>query len=274
MEPSTEPALPFERTTVQNRKPSILEVRNISKSFGTTKVLDGVDLNIHEGEVVVVIGPSGSGKSTLLRCINFIAAPDSGSIWFENSEWKTPKSKRNPIALRQHERELAGMRAEIGMVFQHFNVFPHLTACQNVTLGLRKVVHLSKADAEAKAHDYLNRVGLAEKFHEYPEHLSGGQKQRVAIARALALEPKVMLFDEATSALDPELISGVLEEMRKLALAGMTMVVVTHEMRFAFQVAHRVVFMDQGRIIEQGPPEQFRNPQEPRTRAFLNAILE
>lgn len=160
------------------------------------------------------------------------------------------------------------------MVFQHFNVFPHLNACRNVMLGLRKVSGLGKADAEVKAHEYLGRLGLGDKVHQYPAFLSGGQKQRVAIARALALEPKVMLFDEATSALDPELVGGVLEEMKKLALAGMTMVVVTHEMRFAFQVADRVIFMDHGRIVEQGPPEQFLKPLEPRTRAFLKAILE
>jgi ABC-type polar amino acid transport system ATPase subunit len=254
---------------------ALLELRGVCKSFGNQLVLDGVDLAIDPGEVVVVVGPSGSGKSTLLRCINFIAPPDTGAIWFDGRWWRAPRrSPWNPLAGRGEERDLTRLRAEVGMVFQHFNVFPHLTACQNVCLGLTRVTRLNKRDAEAKAHDHLERVGLGAKLHEYPERLSGGQKQRVAIARALALEPKLMLFDEATSALDPELIGGILEEMRKLAAAGMTMVVVTHELRFAMEAADRMVFMDHGRIVEQGTPASFRDPSHERTKAFLNAILQ
>ena len=254
---------------------ALLELRGVSKSFGRHRVLDGVDLTVEQGEVVVVVGPSGSGKSTLLRCVNFIAPPDSGDIWFDGRWWQAPRrSPWNPLAGRGAERDLTRLRAEVGMVFQHFNVFPHLTACQNVQLGLTRVSRLPRPKAEARAHEQLERVGLGAKLHEYPERLSGGQKQRVAIARALALEPKLMLFDEATSALDPELIGGILEEMRKLAAAGMTMIVVTHELRFAMEAADRMVFMDAGRIVEQGTPAHFRNPAHERTRAFLNAILQ
>jgi ABC-type polar amino acid transport system ATPase subunit len=253
---------------------ALLAVRGVSKSFGRQQVLHQVDLTVAPGEVVVVIGPSGSGKSTLLRCINFIAPPDEGAIWFDGRWWHPPRRRRwNPLAGRGAERDLTRLRAEVGMVFQHFNVFPHLTACRNVTLGLTRVGRLDRATAEAKAHEQLERVGLGAKVHEYPERLSGGQKQRVAIARALALEPKLMLFDEATSALDPELIGGVLEEMRKLAKAGMTMLVVTHEIGFAMEVADRMVFMDHGRIVEEGTPASFRAPRHERTRAFLNAIV-
>jgi polar amino acid transport system ATP-binding protein len=254
---------------------ALLELRGVSKSFGRHRVLEGIDLKVDQGEVVVVVGPSGSGKSTLLRCINFIAPPEEGDIWFDGRWWRAPRRSRwNPLAGRGAERDLTRLRAEVGMVFQHFNVFPHLTACQNVQLGLTRVSRLPRQRAEAKAHEQLERIGLGAKLHEYPERLSGGQKQRVAIARALALEPKLMLFDEATSALDPELIGGVLEEMRKLAAAGMTMVVVTHEVRFAMEAADRMVFMDEGRLVEQGTPAHFRNPTHERTRAFLNAILQ
>ncbi len=253
---------------------ALVDLRSVSKSFGHNKVLDGVDLSVQSGEVVVVIGPSGSGKSTLLRCINFLAPPDSGEIWFDGRPWRAPRHGYNVVRSYREQRELVKLRAEVGMVFQHFNIFPHLTACQNVMLGLTKVAQLGRTEAEAKAHEQLGRIGLAAKVHEYPDRLSGGQKQRVAIARALALAPKLMLFDEVTSALDPELVGGILAEMRKLAVAGMTMIVVTHEMRFAFEAADRVIFMDEGRIIEQGPPEQFRNPRHERTRTFLKAIVE
>jgi polar amino acid transport system ATP-binding protein len=252
----------------------LLEARGISKRFGADTVLKSVDLTVHDGEVLVVIGPSGSGKSTLLRCLNFLAPPEEGRIWFDGRWWRTPKRNPwNPFAGLGAEHELRHLRAEMGMVFQLFNVFPHLTAAQNVMLGLMRVRRMSRKEAYARAKAQLERVGLREKIDAYPGQLSGGQKQRVAIARALALDPKMMLFDEATSALDPELVSGILDEMRKLAKAGMTMVVVTHEMGFAREVGDRVVMMDEGEIIEIGPPSMFSNPQHERTRAFLSSIL-
>jgi polar amino acid transport system ATP-binding protein len=252
----------------------LLEARGITKRFGVDTVLKSVDLTVHDGEVLVIIGPSGSGKSTLLRCLNFLAPPDEGRIWFDGRWWRTPKRNAwNPIAGMGTEHELRHLRAEMGMVFQLFNVFPHQTAAQNVMLGLVRVRGMSKKDAYKRARDQLQRVGLGDKIDFYPAQLSGGQKQRVAIARALALDPKMMLFDEATSALDPELVSGILDEMRKLAKAGMTMVVVTHEMGFAREVADRVVMMDAGEIVETGPPEMFSNPTHERTRSFLSSIL-
>ena len=254
-------------------KGEFLELIGVSKTFGSHRVLDKIDLTVSEGEVLVIIGPSGSGKSTLLRCINFIAAPDEGEVIFDGHTWKSMKSKFNFMANRRHEQKLTILRSEIGMVFQNFNVFPHMTAAQNVMLGLTKVRKQSKENARKTAIAALTQVGLADKVDQYPEKLSGGQKQRVAIARALALQPKVMLFDEATSSLDPELVNGILEEIRRLAKEGMTMVIVTHEMNFAFQVAHRIVFMDQGRIVEIGTPEEIRKTTEPRTRSFLSAIL-
>lgn len=260
-------------TQLANSKQTFLELRDVSKSFGAHKVLDRINLTVAEGEVLVVIGPSGSGKSTLLRCINFIAAPDEGEVVFEGHVWKTFKTKFNYFASRKYEKKLTELRSEIGMVFQNFNVFPHMTAAQNVVLGLTKVRGMSKSEAREAAALALGQVGLSDKIDQYPEKLSGGQKQRVAIARALALKPKVMLFDEATSSLDPELVNGILEEIRRLAKAGMTMVVVTHEMNFAFQVAHRIVFMDQGKIVEIGTPEEIKKTTEPRTRSFLSAIL-
>jgi len=263
----------FESGHEESSKPTFLELRGVSKSFGEHKVLDQINLTVAEGEVLVVIGPSGSGKSTLLRCINFIAAPDEGEVIFEGHSWKVFKSKFNFVANRKYEKKLTILRSEIGMVFQNFNVFPHMTAAQNVVLGLTKVRKLGKAEARLAAVAALSQVGLSDKVDQYPEKLSGGQKQRVAIARALALKPKVMLFDEATSSLDPELVNGILEEMRRLAKAGMTMVVVTHEMNFAFQVASRIVFMDQGRIVEIGTPDEIKRTTEPRTRSFLSAIL-
>jgi ABC-type polar amino acid transport system ATPase subunit len=251
---------------------AVLSLQGITKSFGDHQVLHGVDLEVNAGEVVVLIGPSGSGKSTLLRTMNLLTPPDGGKVVFEGRE-QVPATAFNPFTYRRQQAALAELRAEVGMVFQHFNVFPHMTARKNVVLSLQKVRGMDHATADKAACEQLAAVGLAEKVDAYPDHLSGGQKQRVAIARALALRPKVMLFDEATSALDPELVQGVLAEMRRMAAAGMTMVVVTHEIRFAFEVADRIVFMADGRIVEQGPPEQFRDPQQPRTRAFLDALV-
>lgn len=252
---------------------ALLQLRNVGKRFGDHQVLKDINLDISKGEVVCVIGPSGSGKSTLLRCINFIAPPEEGEVVFEGRTWKRFHSTFNFFANRKYEAELPKLRAEIGMVFQHFNVFPHMTAVENVMLGLTKVRGKNRGEAREIAEQSLKQVGLGDKLDQYPEKLSGGQKQRVAIARALALNPKVMLFDEVTSALDPELVTGILDEMRRLASAGMTMVVVTHEMNFAFQVAHRIVFMDQGRIITIGTPDEIRNTTEPRARAFLSSII-
>jgi len=246
----------------------------VSKSFGELDVLKEIDLQIAKGEVVCIIGPSGSGKSTLLRCINFISPPDSGEIIFDKVSWRYFRSKFNVLANYRYEKKLPQLRAEIGMVFQHFNVFPHMTTLENVSLGLQKVRRIKKDEAKKVATKSLEQVGLSDKLQVYPDQLSGGQKQRVAIARALALNPKVMLFDEVTSALDPELVSGILDEIRRLVREGMTMIIVTHEMKFAFQVAHRIVFMDQGRIVQVGTPDEIRNTQEPRAKAFLSSILE
>ena len=251
----------------------LVELRSVSKRFGSHEVLKDVSLQVHEGEVLVIIGPSGSGKSTLLRCINFIAPPTEGVLVFAGKEWRAEKHVYNIPKRRRYEQALAELRSEIGMVFQSFNVFPHMTALQNVALGLMKVRGVPKETALQEARAGLSRLGLEDKAEHYPAQLSGGQKQRVAIARALALQPRVMLFDEATSSLDPELVSGILDEMRRLAAAGMTMVVVTHEMNFAFQVANRIVFMDQGRIVQVGTPEEIRNTTEPRARAFLDSIV-
>lgn len=251
----------------------LLRLQTITKSFGAVEVLHGVDLDVERGEVVCIIGPSGSGKSTLLRCVNFIAPPTTGVVTFDGTEYHPPAEHRwLPFLGSGERRRLTRLRAEIGMVFQHFNVFPHLTVEQNVALGLRRTKGLSRAGARERARAELAGVGLSDKVGEYPARLSGGQKQRVAIARALALDPKLMLFDEATSSLDPELVAGILDVMRGLAAAGMTMLVVTHELRFAMEVADRVVFMDDGRVVETGPPEHFRAPSEPRTQAFLSSL--
>jgi glutamine transport system ATP-binding protein len=258
----------------QNSSDYLLEIKSVSKSFGELHVLKDVNLNVAKGEVVCIIGPSGSGKSTLLRCINFISPPDSGEIVFDKVSWRSYRSKFNVLANLRYEKKLPQLRAEIGMVFQHFNVFPHMTTLENVSLGLQKVRKIRKDEAKQVATKSLEQVGLSDKLQVYPDQLSGGQKQRVAIARALALNPKVMLFDEVTSALDPELVSGILDEIRRLVRAGMTMIIVTHEMKFAFQVAHRIVFMDQGKIVQVGTPEEIRNTQEPRAKAFLSSILE
>ncbi|HEY0247289.1 MAG TPA: amino acid ABC transporter ATP-binding protein, partial [Gryllotalpicola sp.] len=245
--------------------------RGIRKAFGDNVVLDGIDLDLAQGHVIVLLGPSGSGKSTLLRAINMLTPPDAGTVEFDGTVIVPPRS-RLPWTYRRQDRELARHRREMGMVFQHFNVFPHMTAEQNITLALRTAQGLSAAEAKRIATDRLAAVALSDKAHAYPDSLSGGQKQRLAIARALALRPKLMLFDEATSALDPELVKGVLDEMRDLAASGMTMMVVTHEIHFALEVADSIVFMEGGRIIEQGPAAQFRDPQQQRTRDFLNAL--
>ncbi len=239
----------------------ILSVRDLHKSFGSTDVLKGISLDIRKGEVVVVLGPSGSGKSTMLRCLNRLEEPTSGQIIFEGEDICASKANVNSI------------RERMGMVFQQFNLFPHLDALHNVMLAQEKVLKRSKEEAERVAREQLARVGLADRADYFPDELSGGQQQRVAIARALAMDPHVMLFDEATSALDPELVRGVLDVMRELAQGGMTMVVVTHEMGFARDVADRVIFMEGGYIVEEGAPEQvFEHPRSERTRAFIGQV--
>ena len=239
----------------------MITIKDLHKSYGSNEILWGIDLRIKKSEVVVVIGPSGSGKSTLLRCVNYLEVPTSGSIAI-NGEQITRKTNINNI------------RAEVGMVFQHFNLFPHMTVLENITVAPISVRKKSKEEAEKKAMELLVRVGLSDKANAYPEQLSGGQQQRVAIARALAMEPQVMLFDEPTSALDPEMVNEVLDVMRDLAQSGMTMMCVTHEMGFAKQVADRVLFVDQGKILEDASPEQiFSNPEHERTKEFLAKIL-
>ncbi|TLM80210.1 MAG: amino acid ABC transporter ATP-binding protein [Actinobacteria bacterium] len=239
----------------------VVRIKGLKKAFGDNAVLREVDLEVERGEVVVILGPSGSGKSTMLRCVNRLEEPTGGEIWFEDTLVNDPKTNINQV------------REKIGMVFQSFNLFPHLTALGNVMLAQRKVLKRSKEEAARVAVEQLTRVGLADRVDYYPAQLSGGQQQRVAIARALAMDPHVMLFDEVTSALDPELVRGVLDVMKQLAGAGMTMMVVTHEMGFARDVADRVVFMDGGVIVEQGPPEAvFDSPQHERTKDFLGHI--
>ena len=242
------------------RRP-ILEVRGLRKSFGHLDVLRGIDLAVLPQELVFIIGPSGSGKSTLLRCCNRLEEPTGGSIHVDG------------VDLMARSTDINAMRRRIGMVFQSFNLYPHMSALGNVALALRKVLGRSRSEADALARAALARVGLAEKAKAYPAELSGGQQQRVAIARALALEPKIMLFDEPTSALDPELVGSVLKVMRELKGGGMTMLVVSHEMRFARDAADRVIFMDHGLIVEEGTPEQiFTGPAEARTKAFIAEI--
>ena len=242
--------------------PFLLEIDGLHKSFGDLEVLKGVSLRVRPREVIIVIGPSGSGKSTLLRCINRLEEPTRGVIRVDGVE------------LSARGVDLNRARKDIGMVFQAFNLYPHLTALGNVALALRKVLRMSRQEAEARGRRMLERVGLADKASAYPAELSGGQQQRVAIARALALEPKLMLFDEPTSALDPELVGGVLRVMRDLRDEGMTMVVVTHEMSFARDGGDRVLFMDGGEVVEEGPPSTiFRNPAHQRTREFLQRVL-
>jgi ABC-type polar amino acid transport system ATPase subunit len=252
----------------------ILKLVEIRKSFGDHAVLNGVDLTVHRQDVVVIIGPSGQGKSTLLRCINLLEWPNSGQVVFLGKDYAV----RYPWIERLRGRggeDLRYLRTHIGMVFQHFNLFPHLTTLQNCTLGLEQSLKISRDLAEQKAREQLDRVGLGDKVNAYPDTLSGGQKQRVAIARSLVMEPKLMLFDEVTSALDPELIGGVLAEMKRLAEEGMTMIVVTHEMGFAREVGSRLVFLCEGQIVEEGPCEELlSHPQEIRTQQFLSAILK
>ncbi len=239
-----------------------INVTNLKKSFGSNEVLKGIDLEVAEGEVVCIIGPSGSGKSTLLRCLNKLEEVTDGHVLIDGQD------------ITEKTTDINKVREEIGMVFQHFNLFPHLSVMDNITLAPVELKRENKEAARVKAVELLETVGLSEKADAFPSSLSGGQKQRVAIARALAMNPEIMLFDEPTSALDPEMVGDVLEVMKKLAKQGMTMVVVTHEMGFAREVGHRVIFMDGGYIVEEGTPaEVFGNPQHPRTQDFLNKVL-
>ncbi|MDD7409202.1 MAG: amino acid ABC transporter ATP-binding protein [Anaerovoracaceae bacterium] len=238
----------------------MIEIKNLVKSFGDNEVLKGITETIHDNEVVCVIGPSGSGKSTFLRCINLLEKPTSGEIYLDGKLIE--------------EKTINETRARMGMVFQQFNLFPHKSVMDNLTLAPMKVKNMSKADAEKKAQELLEKVGLGDRGSSFPAELSGGQQQRVAIARALAMDPEIMLFDEPTSALDPEMVGEVLEVMKDLAAQGMTMVIVTHEMGFAREAADRVFFMDQGYVMEQGTPDEvFGNPQNERTKSFLSKVL-
>ncbi|MFI5340742.1 MAG: amino acid ABC transporter ATP-binding protein [Candidatus Methylomirabilales bacterium] len=240
----------------------MIQFRGVNKWFGPLHVLNDIDLFVKAGEVVVVCGPSGSGKSTLIRCINKLEPIQKGEIVVDG------------MSLGDSSTDITKLRAEVGMVFQQFNLYPHMTALQNITLAPIKVRRQSRGEAERIARDLLVKVGIPEKADDYPAQLSGGQQQRVAIARALAMQPKIMLFDEPTSALDPEMINEVLDVMVNLAREGMTMIVVTHEMGFAKKVSHRIIFMDEGRIVEEGDPQKFfANPREERTRTFLSKIL-
>jgi ABC-type polar amino acid transport system ATPase subunit len=239
-----------------------VQLKDLQKSFGSLDVLTGIDLDIDAGEVVVIVGPSGSGKSTMLRCVNLLEEPTGGSVLIDG------------IDITEDGVNVDRMRQRCGMVFQHFNLFPHMSVLKNVTVALRKVKGLSKSEADQIGLDRLHQVDLAQKADARPAQLSGGQKQRVAIARALAMEPEVMLFDEVTSALDPELVKGVLDVMTNLARQGMTMMVVTHEMGFAREVADRVIFMDGGVVVEDGPPRQLmENPRSDRLKEFLSQVL-
>ncbi len=245
----------------ENKKP-LIETFDLVKNFGNLQVLKGINQKIYQGEVVSIIGPSGGGKSTFLRCLNLLEEPTSGKVIFEGEELSTKST------------DLDKHRQKIGMVFQQFNVFPHLTVLNNITITPMLEKKVSKADAEKEAMELLKQVGLQDKANEYPRKLSGGQKQRLAIVRAMAMHPDVMLFDEPTSALDPEMVKGVLEVIKKLADSGMTCVIVTHEMGFAKEVSDRVLFIDGGIIAEQGSPEQvFNNPQNDRTKEFLSQVL-
>ena len=242
---------------------TLIEIRGLKKSFGDIQVLKGIDDTIKQGEKVVIVGPSGSGKSTLLRCLNLMERPTEGEVIFDGTD-----------ITKLSEKELNHVRTRLGMVFQHFNLFPHLTIRKNITLAPVKLGLMTQEEADAKAEDLLKRVGLPDKAEEYPAMLSGGQKQRIAIARSLAMEPEVMLFDEPTSALDPEMVGEVLELMKQLAEGGMTMAVVTHEMGFAREVASRVMFMSDGVITEQNTPEEFfANPKSQRLKDFLSKVL-
>ncbi len=243
----------------------MIEVKNLVKSFGKNdeiKVLKGIDITIEKGEKVVIIGPSGGGKSTFLRCLNMLEVPTQGEVWFEGK------------LVDHKKREINKLRQRMGMVFQHFNLFPHLTILDNITLAPIKLGLMNRSNAEKRAYELLERIGLKDKAKAYPSQLSGGQKQRIAIIRALAMNPSVLLFDEPTSALDPEMVGEVLELMKELAQEGMTMVVVTHEMGFAKEVGSRILFIDDGKIAEEAPPEEFfTNPKNPRLRDFLSKVL-
>ncbi|CZT55438.1 amino acid ABC transporter ATP-binding protein [Solibaculum mannosilyticum] len=240
----------------------MINVKDLRKSFGDHEVLCGINQHIEKGEKVVVVGPSGSGKSTFLRCLNLLETPTSGEIWFEGNLITDPKTNINQL------------RQKMGMVFQHFNLFPHLTILDNITLAPIKLKLQTPDEAKENGLKLLKRVGLSDKADTYPARISGGQKQRIAIVRSLAMNPDVMLFDEPTSALDPEMVGEVLEVMKELAEEGMTMVVVTHEMGFAREVANRVLFMDEGNVVEEAPPQQFfQNPQHPRSQEFLSKVL-
>jgi ABC-type polar amino acid transport system ATPase subunit len=245
-----------------------VEIKHAQKSFGKLEVLKDISLNVARGQIVAIIGPSGSGKSTLLRAINDLDALTGGEIWLDGVQ------VNKDLPYRQYEKHINQMRQDIGMVFQHFNLFPHMTARDNVTMAPKLLKGLSKADADKLAEEQLDKVGMLERIDYYPSQLSGGQKQRVAIARALAMKPKLMLFDEATSALDPELVDEVNQVMKKLAEEHMTMIIVTHEMDFAASVCDRVLFMDKGVVVEEGPPSVvFKNPTKERTREFLRKHL-
>lgn len=241
----------------------ILKVLNLKKSFGQNCVINNISTEVKKGEVVVIIGPSGSGKSTFLRCLNYLEVPTAGEVFFHDEQ----------IGFQKKAKELDLQRSKIGMVFQSFNLFPHLTVLQNLTIAPLNVLDVTIEEAENRALEYLKKTGLIEKIKAYPRELSGGQQQRVAIARALCMRPEIMLFDEATSALDPELVGEVLKVMKDLAHSGMTMIIVTHEMDFAREVADRVIFMDSGVIVEEGPPSQiFNTPRETRTIEFLRKL--
>ncbi len=251
---------------------AMVDVRDVHKLFGDLHVLKGVDLTVQRGEVCVLLGPSGSGKSTLIRCINELEQISAGRLYVDGELMGLREV--NGKLHRLSDKEIAAQRAKVGMVFQRFNLFPHMTALGNVVEAQRQVLRRSKADAEARAHEELTKVGLADRMDHYPAQLSGGQQQRVAIARALAMDPQLMLFDEPTSALDPELVGEVLNVMKALAGSGMTMIVVTHEVGFAREVADQVVFMDDGAIVERGTPAQvIDNPQNPRTQDFFAKVL-
>ena len=263
MSPDEPVAPPADRRPDRSREAAVIDVRALHKSFGANHVLRGIDFHVSRGEVVCVIGPSGSGKSTLLRCINLLEEPQSGQVFVGGVELTDP------------DVDIDAARRRIGMVFQSFNLFPHLTVLENLTIAQRRVLRRSKTEAEQVARANLAKVGLSEKAGGYPAQLSGGQQQRAAIARSLSMGPEVMLFDEPTSALDPELVGDVLAVMRDLAAEGMTMMVVTHEMSFAREVANRVVFMDGGVVVEEGSPEQvIAAPQHERTRSFLSRVLD
>ncbi|NLA84791.1 MAG: amino acid ABC transporter ATP-binding protein [Clostridiales bacterium] len=240
----------------------MIKVVDLHKSFGKLQVLRGINNEIHKGEVVCVIGPSGSGKSTFLRCLNLLEEPTKGEVYIDG------------VSLTEQKKDINKLRQKVGMVFQQFNLFPHMTVMENITLAPIKLKGMSKEEAAEKAVQLLRKVGLPDKDYEYPNKLSGGQKQRVAIARALAMDPEIMLFDEPTSALDPEMVGEVLNAMKQLVMEGMTMVVVTHEMGFAREVGDRILFMDEGIIAEENTPEElFGNPRNPRTKSFLSKVL-